>query len=139
MGCGKVCGDRGICVHIKANTIQSKINLILMFHVVFLSATDGTLMAAQSCDILEPEEKYVNYESSVKVSLKNGVFLDVTPCGSCNYRRSILVILIMEALSSSETSVPTRATRRNIPDDVILHSDRRENLKSYIVLTDWTL
>jgi hypothetical protein len=30
-----------------------------------------------------------------------------------------------------QTSVPTRATRRNIPEDTILHSHRRENLKSY--------
>jgi hypothetical protein len=27
--------------------------------------------------------------------------------------------------------VLSRATRRNIPKDAILHSDRRENLKSY--------
>jgi hypothetical protein len=38
-----------------------------------------------------------------------------------------------EAPGSSETSVLTRATRRNNPEGTILHSHRRENLKSYIL------
>jgi hypothetical protein len=61
------------------------------------------------------------------------VFWDVTPYGSCNNQRFegmyrlhvvpsslVLLILIMKAIRSSETSVVAGATRHHIPDDGIL-------------------
>jgi hypothetical protein len=51
----------------------------------------------------------------------------------------ILVTLMMDALTSSETSVLSRATRRNTPEDGILNTHCRGNLKSYIALTGWDL
>jgi hypothetical protein len=51
----------------------------------------------------------------------------------------ILVTLTMVGQSSSETVLLKRATRRNIPEDGILHNPSRKTLKSYIALTGWTL
>jgi hypothetical protein len=50
----------------------------------------------------------------------------------------ILVTLMTEALRSSETSVLTRTTRCNIQEDAILHSHRREDLRSYIEFNEFT-
>jgi hypothetical protein len=60
---------------------------------------------------------------------------------TANFVPSALIIatLMMEAIVSSELYLLTRASRLYIPDDGILHSDRRDNLKSYIALTRWTL
>jgi hypothetical protein len=43
---------------------------------------------------------------------------------------------MMEAIRSPDTSVLTRVTQRYIIEDGILHSHRRENLKSYTVSSE---
>jgi hypothetical protein len=40
---------------------------------------------------------------------------------------------MMEKIASSETVVRTTAKRYHIQEDGILHSQRRENLKSYFI------
>jgi hypothetical protein len=56
-------------------------------------------------------------------------FIRVTRMGELG--TTLAVTSNRRTLSSSETTALTRATRRNIPEDTILHSHRRENLNSY--------
>jgi hypothetical protein len=84
--------------------------------------------------------------------MKNIVVWDVTPCGYSNSLSSlhasaanvvptspILLTLIMEVIGIFEKSAYIRYTQCYVPDDGILDSHRRENLKFYIASTVWPL
>jgi hypothetical protein len=60
--------------------------------------------------------------------MKNAVFWDVTPCGSYKNRRFEGTYRLRH---QGENNQRARATRRHIPEDVILYSHSHENLKSY--------
>jgi hypothetical protein len=69
--------------------------------------------------------------------MKNAVFWYVPPLlvtdNVCSFL--ILYTLMKETIGCYETTILKSATRPHISEDGILHSHRRENLKSYIALT----
>jgi hypothetical protein len=84
---------------------------------------------------------YLGFVGVFRLQLKPKRSLEPFIRGTSNVVPSlpIIVILMMEAIRSYETSVLTRATRRNTTQDTISQSQHRENLKSYITLTDLAL
>jgi hypothetical protein len=63
--------------------------------------------------------------------LTNTVFTKIEANSLCWLTGSVLIARTVEAASASETSVNFyETTRRNIPEDILIHTCRRENLKS---------
>jgi hypothetical protein len=111
-------------------------------------------LTRKQASIFVCNQEFLTFSLFTYQFLKNVMFLDVTPCGSCKNRRfvgrllvaasfvpssPILVNLMMEALLSSETSVLARVTQRKIPEDSILHSYRRQSLRSYVSVLMYVL
>jgi hypothetical protein len=67
--------------------------------------------------------------------MKLRILWDMQPCSLVGVGRRFIVSDLMEAVCTSETSVySNETTRRYIPVDSQLHTRRRENLKSHIII-----
>jgi hypothetical protein len=61
---------------------------MVMAHNYVIPFPDKFSYSSAMCLVeLEANALYVRFEVSTAVTMKNGVFWDVTPCGSCKNRR----------------------------------------------------
>jgi hypothetical protein len=114
---GKSCG----CVRFEVFTA------VTMKNVVFWDVKScGSYVSEERLCSMIRVKKSASYEQCVFQLLVAASVVLTSP---------ILCTLMTEEISSSETSALRTATRRNIPDDGILHSHR----SAYIALTGWAL
>jgi hypothetical protein len=76
----------------------------LPVYLTLPAALDHGVYSASNRNECQKQKNYVRFEVFTAVTMKNGVFWDVTPCGSCE-------------------NLLTRATRRNILEDAILKNN----------------
>jgi hypothetical protein len=118
--------DQG-CHHFSLHPLSSITEQFLLStkreHVEY--ATTTTVVMKKCCSIAQRLAfRWKQEVSKYHVHSKNSVSCDVTPCGYQCFRG---------------ISVLTKTTRRNVPQDDILHSHRCETLKSCTALTGWAV
>jgi hypothetical protein len=112
------------------HVVQSFSPLLIMqdtptqrFYVLISAGSNFFLPTVLYCLSNQHLRRNVRAEVFKAVTMKNAVFLDVTPCGSCKNRRfggsTVSIIRV-----TYETQVLAKVTRRNIPEDDILHLRR---------------
>jgi hypothetical protein len=77
----------------------------------------------------------INVKHKPKGIMKNGVFWDVAPCRSCEFNRRFGG---MYRLHLQGRIRRIRFIGRHITEEGILHSHRRENLNSYLMVYCYT-
>jgi hypothetical protein len=110
------CNAVGVCRCLR------KVVRFQFFTAVTEDCPSSRLLGCDSLAIVRPDVSEERIASIIKVTL----FSDLRTTLAVSSNRSTLRSF-------------TRATRRHVPEDGVIHSHHRETHKSYIGLTDWAL